>query len=132
MIWSGTLYASGTLTANGNSGIVRVPSGSEAPTGSGFSKALLRFVPAGLATDETLDVVMAVAWDHEGLSVVTPFHTFTQVTNTNAVETVLLPDGESSGLLSTFGLIPPWWKFTWTLGGTTKSMSFTVYGSVEA
>ena len=58
------------------------------------------------------------------------------MTASNAPETLILPGGESKGsLVTAVTLLPtlvlPYWKFTWTLGGTTKSMSFTVTAVLE-
>jgi len=142
MKWSGLIYDSGTIVASGDSGYLNVRDdligiGGAAETlneASAFDRVSLLFVPAGLATDETLDLDWNVAWTAAGVGDIKA-HDFTQVTNTNAVERVIAPGGESSGMflaepaVGSFlpGLVPPFWKFLWTLGGTTKSMSFSVY-----
>lgn len=149
--WIGTVYASGTITGDSNSGFLNMAQvmglarSSSAPSGAADSvtiaikKVVMRMVPADLATDETLDLDWNVAWDAGGTADV-KVHDFTQVTSTNAAETLLAPGGESvTGILSVDagtndtmpGLIPPFWKFGWTLGGSAKSMQFTVTAIVE-
>ena len=155
MIVSGTIYASGTITGNGNSGWLTVPDlfGVSPSSGLrpnlGIRAALLRCVPADLATDETLDIDLNISFDSSGNGDV-KIHDFTQVTATNVAENVVLPGGDSAEILvkvmpgaevgtaaNTFtpesvfiSPIPPYWKFTHVLGGTTKSMQYTVYGTV--
>jgi len=129
--WTGALYTSATLTGNGNSGWFGVP---HANIFGGMRRAILRLVPADLATDEELGLDLNVAWDSAGSGDV-KVHDFTQVTATNVAETLVLPGGESVGNLTVGAdllpsLIPPWWKLTWTLVGTTKSMSFILYATI--
>lgn len=125
-----TIYDAGTITANGNSGWIQLPP----PFDAGVSRAFIRLVPANLATDETLDIVFATAFDIGGSGSVDT-HTFTQITATNAAANLVLPGGESVGLYTVatknVAPLPPFWKFTWTVGGTTKSMTFVVYAVLE-
>jgi hypothetical protein len=138
--FSGKLYTSATLTANGNSGWLDMRDRvSSAATAMVFSSALLRMDPSNLATDETLDLTLSVAFRPDGTGEVL-LHTFTQVDLNNTEENVAIPGGESTGLLSPNAgtdshvlvpSIPPYWKLAWTVGGTTKSMMFTLYGSLH-
>lgn len=149
--WSGKIYASGTLTANDNSGWILLPIFDADALGA-ISHAFVRMVPADLATDETLDVVMAMAYDSDGNGTVN-IHTFTQVDSNNTAENVVMPGEDSAKLLWSDvltanqsgtpdnaywpschmpGPIAPYWKFTHTLGGTTKSMQYDIYASVVA
>ncbi len=143
--WNGTIYSSGTITETGNSGVIDLANdllglGSEPlKTASGrfaITHAWLNFTPANLATDETLDLDLNVSWDSSGTADL-KVHDFTQVTSTNVAERLLLPGGESVAdtLGSTPGTdlyvpmpIPPFWKFTHTLGGSTPSMDYTITG----
>ena len=151
MIWTGTIYTSATLGANGNSGwldlrdIAGFTSGVVTPTAGtayqvlgtrvpsgGFDRALLRMVPEALAGDETLDLDLNIGWDAAGAGDL-KIHDFTQVTNTNVVETLIVPgeDSEAATFTATSylpGPILPFWKLAWTVGGTTKAMNFTLYG----
>lgn len=136
--WNGTIYApSAALTANGNSGFFALPI--IGALGGGVKRAILKLVPADLATDETLDLDLNIAWDADGNGDV-KVHDFTQVDSNNTEELLFLPGGDSAGLLfkelgtnaGVLGsLIPPYWKLAWTLAGTTKSMTFTLYGCLE-
>lgn len=140
MIFSRLIYASGTITANGNSGWLSLPFGQSSGAGDGrtaggVKSAFFRVVPANLATDETLDITLAMAWDSSGTGAV-DIHVFTQITATNLAGNVVIPGGESTGILTvaTKGVAPfaPWVRFTHALGGTTKSMNYSVYGVVES
>jgi len=127
--FSGALYTSGTLTANGNSGWVAFPIG-------GITSALLHLVPANLAGDETMAIVLALGFDDAGNGEITTVHTFTTVTSTEAVETVVLPGGDSGALLaianeSVGTPLPSHFRLTWTLVGTTKSMDFVLYAALK-
>ena len=129
--WTGALYTSGTLVASGNSGWFSVPI---AVSFGGMRQAILRLVPANLATDETMDLDLNIGWDITGSGDV-KVHDFTQVNSTNAAETLILPGGESVGNLTVGAdllpsIIPPFWKLTWTLAGTTKSMNFTLWAII--
>ena len=137
--WSGSIYASATLTGNGNSGWIDMEGvigrHESYRTHPAFKQATLKLVPANLATDETLDLDLNVAWDGSG-SGDTKLHDFTQVDSNNTEEFLVLPGGDSADVLVvatdlTAAVLPPWWKFTWVLGGSTKSMNFTVYGSLS-
>lgn len=129
MQWSGTLYNSGAITANGDSGWLPWP------TLGGILAGLIRIVPANLATDETLDLVLSVAWDVNGLGSFT-LHTFAQITNTNVAASVVFPGNESGALAvaekSAVIPLPPYFKLTWTLAGTTKSMDFKALASLAS
>lgn len=125
--YSGTLLDAGTLTANGDSGWVAWPV-------YPVTAAFLRYEPAGLATDETLDLVLTAAFDDDGNGDFT-VHTFTQTTSSNAAQNLVLPGGESGALLavaneSSGTPLPAYYKLTWTLGGTTKSMTFVMYAAL--
>jgi hypothetical protein len=143
--WNGTIYSSGTITGNGNSGVIDLAAdimglGSEPlRTASGkfaITRAWLILTPSDLATDETLDVDLNVSWDSSGTADL-KVHDFTQVTSSNAAERLLLPGGES--VADTLGSTPgtdlyvpmpiaPFWKFSHTLGGSSKSMAYTITG----
>jgi len=156
--WIGTIYASPTLVAAGPtaSGWVDIKSlfdrvSVEANQESiAIKQATLRLVPENLATDETLDLDMNVAWDAAGSGDL-KLHDFTQVTSSNAAETLVLPGGDSEAAsyvvvpstlevgtaadeykpVTKFDmLLPPFWQFTATVGGTTKSMNYTVYATL--
>lgn len=145
--WSGIIYASGTIVASQNSGwldmheVVGRPVYQYDTPWLAIRAATLRLVPADLATDETLDLDLNVAWDSAGATDL-KLHDFTQVTATNAKDTLVLPGGESEDVLVSLyngageaahkgqALIPPYWKFTSTVGGTTKSMQYTFYGTI--
>jgi hypothetical protein len=150
--WTGTVYASATLTANGDSGWIDmealvvagyhsthpVRAATTTKDITAFDSCFLRLVPADLATDETLDLDLNVGWTAAGIGDL-KLHDFTQVTSTNAAEALILPGGDSETVTfvevgtnagSHGAVIPPYWKLAWTLGGTTKSMSFVLYGSL--
>lgn len=140
-VYSGILYDAGTLTGTGNTGTTYLPFplGTSWAAGDGrnaqpMKSIFLRYVPLNLATDETLDLVLAVAWTAAGAGTV-DLHTFTQTTSTNAVQNVLIPGSESSGILTVatkaVACVPPYFKLSWTLAGTTKSMTFTIYYTAE-
>ena len=129
--WSGLVYQAGTLTGNGNSGWLKLPL-------LAVENAIVRLVPADLATDETLDLDLNVAWDSSGSGDV-KIHDFTQVDSNNTAENVILPGEDSVGILwkelgTNAGILgapmPPYWKLTWTLGGSTKSMTFALYATL--
>jgi hypothetical protein len=133
--YTGLLYASATLTANGNSGWLNVASRLNLPSNTPIviERAHLAVFPSGLATDETLDLDLEVAWTSSGGGGV-KVHDFAQADSNNTTQYLILPGGESAGNLvvdagteSFFpGLIPQFWRFVWELGGTTKSMNFSV------
>lgn len=125
--FSGTLYSSGTITTSSNSGWLKWPPGE-------VTAGFLRLVPSGLATDETLDLDLNVAFDDDGGGDI-KIHDFTQVTSTNVAENLVLPGGESTALLTVANEsvgtpLPQFYKLTWTVAGTTPSMSFILYGAV--
>lgn len=136
--WNGTVYSSGLLTTDGDSGWFALPI--IGPNRAGAVKSVaLKLVPERLGSDETMDIDFYLAFDLAGAGGM-KVHEFAQVTSTNAEEFLFLPGGDSEGLLyKEIGvgagvlpaLVPPWWKFVWVLGGTTKQMSFTVYGTLE-
>lgn len=109
---TGLLYSSATLVATGNSGWLPLPNTSQ---NTGVLEAGYSIVPADLAGDETMDVVLETAVTAAGLGAVTSA-TFTQIDSGNTPETkaVAVPTGG-------------FYKLTWTLAGTTKSMSFDMY-----
>lgn len=137
------IYQSGTITSNGNSGVIDIEDalGFPSPTKQMcVSTAWLNLVPANLASDETLDLDLNVSWLEDGTGDI-KVHDFTQVTSTNASEQLILPGDDSEGVMysvlgSNAGVvpapIPPYWKLTWTLGGTAKSMDFSLYGCILA
>ena len=139
--WSGLIYSSGTIEADSDSGWLNLENilGHAGAAGLGkspaFPRVVVRLVPSDLASDETLDLDLNIGWDVDGAGDL-KIHDFTQVTSSNAAETVIIPgeDSEAAMFAATSylpGLVTNWWKFTWTLGGTTKSMAFSVYASFE-
>jgi len=125
--FSGTLYASGTITANEVGVWAEWP---QYPVTAG----LLRMEPADLAGDETLAVVLSVAFNAAGDGEVI-LHTFTTVTSTNAAENLILPGGDSGTILAVANesVGTPWpeyWKIDSTLVGTVKSMQYTIYAAL--
>ncbi len=132
--FNGQVYSSGTITSNDDSGWFDV-SPYLGETGVAMDKATILLVPANLATDETLNLDLNIAWTLAGGGD-TKVHDFTEVTATNAVEMVILPGGESTNLLTAGtdlmgAALPPFWKFTWALVGTTKSMDFAIFLSAK-
>ena len=141
-----TIYTSATLVGNGDSGVLSLATIINDtrlapllnPNALVIKSAWVRMVPENLATDETLALDLNVSWDAAGAGDV-KVHDFTGVTSSNVAETVILPGEESEANLqfetgTAAGVlaapIPPFWKFIWTLGGTTKSMNFTVYAAL--
>jgi hypothetical protein len=130
---STVLYSSGTITSNSNSGYTRWPHDFSP------SRALLRLVPANLATDETLDLSLDLAFTSDGDGTFDA-HTFTQVDSNNTPENVIVPGedsdaelfvvvGTNGGALS--APLPPFWRLVWSVGGSTPSMDFTVYAVMD-
>jgi len=139
--WSGLIFSSGTITADGDSGWLDLADilGYAGAAGLGkapaFKRAVVRCVPAGHAGDETNALDLNVAWDVDGDGDL-KIHDFTGIDANNTAETVIIPGEDSVAAMFTAtsylpGLIPNWWKFTWDLGGTTPSVSFAVYASLE-
>ena len=138
-VWSATLYTSATLTVNGNSGYLPWPAPAFDPGIPRLfqpSRAFLRMEPANLATDETMAVTLALAFNSDGDGSFDA-HVFTTVTSTNVAENLILPGEDSAGILfvatteAATAPIPAFWKLTWVLVGTTKSMNFVMYASLE-
>src|SRR5574340_1189884 len=136
--WTGILYASGTITITGDSGWLdlwaQMGQPSIYPSGC-FKRASLYLRPADLAGDETLDIDLNMAWTSSGGGDL-KLHDFTQITNTNVAQFLILPGGESANALVVAtdlvdSLLTPYWKFSHTLAGTTKSMQYTVYATME-
>lgn len=135
--FNGTIYSSGTITTSGNSGWLSIGDLVGSAGVGSIARVWLAMVPANLTSTETMDLDLNVAFNAAGDGDV-KVHDFTQVTNTNVRENLILPGGESANNLQVnagtdflaFAPIPPYWKFTWTLAGGTISMDFTVYGSI--
>ena len=58
-------------------------------------------MPADLATDETLDIDLNIAFSSAGAGDV-KIHDFTQVDSNNTAENVVLPGGDSQEILEKF------------------------------
>lgn len=139
--WSG-LWLQRTIAADGSSPWYDMQDYIGRPRGSsdvdiGFHHATIRTKPSGAAGAETLDIVMNVAWDSSGASSL-KLHDFTQIINTNAPETLILPGGESEGVLVAFydgvdeaafkgaAIIPPYWQLEYDIGTTPVNVDFYV------
>jgi hypothetical protein len=116
-VTSALVYSSGTITATGNSGWLRLPTLSRQ---TGIEKGHMRIVPANLATDETLDVTVDFGYSSAGVGSETIL-TFTQITSTNVAETKQISNA-----------VPSWYRINWTIAGTTPSMDFSMYATMIA
>lgn len=120
-IWHGQIYLSPTITTAGDSGWIKWPM-------IGFDASSLTLIPSGVVSAETLDVDLDLAYDSLGTGS-SKYLDFTQITNTNAEEDLMLPSekpakGATITGAQTRGPVPPYFKLTWagTLTGATLKL----------
>lgn len=123
-----TVYSSATLTANGNSGILAFADQVNAlfATHCHYGWVFVA-VGAGIATDETLDLTMDFFMDTAGTGGAVGTITFDQLLVGSTTDLEVWPGDISAFTIDT--PVPPYFRLNWTLGGTTKSMRFDLYGS---
>jgi len=136
--WTGTIV--NVLTsASSNSGFldlgVHLGIGSESIA---IRSATILVDPSGHTGAETTALDLDVAWDSSGTGGV-KVHDFTLIDVNDTDEILILPGGDSAGLLfnelgTNAGIlgapIPQFWKITWTVDGATER-GFTVYASIN-
>jgi hypothetical protein len=127
--WGLTLYTSAVnLSASGNSGVLAFPTRFQTQA---HYPILFEIVGNNMATDETNTVTMSLFTDATGSKAATvtqaPTITFTQLTATVIYVSEVWPGDLTNAGAQT--ACPPWFQLNWALGGTTKSMGFTLYGS---
>lgn len=127
-LWHQTAYASATLTGNGDSGILAFADQVN-PLFSSHTHYGMAFVITGasITTDETLDLTLDFYTDPNGVGGSLGTITFNQLTAGSLNDLEAWPGDISAFTIDT--PVPPYFKATWTLGGTTKSMSFTMRGN---
>lgn len=131
---SGVILSTGAFSVGANTGYLRFSDllNSELVHLSP-QKMFLHVVPSDHAGAETTDITLNLAFDSAGAGG-QDIHAFTQITNTNAVENVVLPGEESTGILTSgtdllAAPMPPWYKLTYTVDGATPR-SFILYGHI--
>lgn len=122
-----TFYASGTVVATGSTAVTASPgvtSGSDAV----FPLAFVA-IGADMLTDETNDLTIDWYFDASG-TVQIGTTTFDQLTAGSLIDVEAWP-GDVTAYNAGRDMVPlfPYYKITHTLGGTTKSMSYTIYYS---
>ena len=127
-LWHQTVYTSATLTGNGNSGILAFATQVNALFSTvihyGMSFVL---VGANITTDETIDLTMDFYTEATGVGGSLGTITFNQLTAGSLTDLELWPGDITAFTKDT--PVPPYFKLTWVLAGTTKSMDFTLYGN---
>lgn len=127
-LWHQTAYTSATLTGNGNSTILAFADQVN-PVFSSHAHYGMSFVIVGanITTDETLDLVLDFYTNAAGTGGSVGTITFNQLTAGSLNDLEAWPGDITAFTIDT--PVPPYFKATWTLGGTTKSMNFTLFGS---
>jgi hypothetical protein len=129
-VWHQQVYASATLTGNGNSGVQSLAS----PLSNGiFFPSWFELEGQNITTDETLALVMDFypSSTYQALTAAQSLGTITFTTLTASllgVKESWLGDITATGFVGAVPM-PPVFLLTWTLAGTTKSMNFILYAS---
>ena len=119
-------YSSGTIVATGNTGIIATPHVSNGGLGV-FPYAFLA-VGSSMATDETNDIVIDWYTNSAGTGGAIGTTTFNQLTAGSPNDLEVWP-GDVTAFNAGRDLVAlfPYHKITYTLAGTSKSMSFILY-----
>lgn len=136
---TGKLYRSGLITTDGDSGWLdvmgRMGLGARGINPlSGILRASIKLLPIGVQENEKLDVSLHLAWNAAGIGRVM-VHEFDQIDAGNREALVLIPGGESEGLMAPGGAsgvaMPPYWQFVHVLEGESPSLRYAAFVSLE-
>lgn len=129
-VWHRPIYTSATLTTNGNSGLVSLPSDL---LGGVFYPSWFTLEGQSITTDETLTLTMDL-YPSSAYQALTGAQSLGQITFTALTASVLGVKEEYPGDIGISKFMgplpmPPNFLLAWTLAGTTKSMNFILYAS---